>query len=78
MKTDELEFWDATYLALLAIGDAMTPRQQCKIQENFRKLANICQRRGETIPSNFLYALAQERGHGCRPYIPEESKSAVH
>ena len=61
MKTDGLEFWDATYLALLAIGDVLTPRQQRKIQQNFRKLARTRERYGKTISSNFLHALAQER-----------------
>ena len=78
MKTDGLELWDVTYLALLAVGDVLTPRQQCRLQENFRKLADVCQQRGEIIPGNFLYALAQGRGYGCRPYIPEEGKRAVH
>jgi hypothetical protein len=78
MKTDGLELRDATYLALLAVGDVLTPSQQCRLQENFRKLAYVCQRRGETIPGNFLYALAQEQGYGCRPYVAEEGKRAVH
>ena len=42
MKTDGLELWDATYLALLAVGDVLTPSQQCRLQENFRKLAYVC------------------------------------
>jgi hypothetical protein len=70
MKMDGLEFWNATYLALLAIGDVLTPHQQCKIQENFRKLACIRERRGDTISSSFLRALAQERA----PLIEDEHK----
>jgi hypothetical protein len=73
MKTDGLEFWDATYLALLAIGDVLTPRQQCKVQENFRKLARVRERRGDTISSNFLHALAQERA----PPIEDEHKFSL-
>jgi hypothetical protein len=71
MKTDGLEFWDATYLALLAIGDVLTPRQQRKAQENFRRLACIRERSGETISSNFFNALAWER-------TPDGCDSKVH
>jgi hypothetical protein len=63
-------------------------------QQNFRKRACIRERRGDTISSNFLRALAQEPPliedqhkfnlklakalHDSRLYIPEESESAVH
>jgi hypothetical protein len=73
MKMDGLKFWNATYLALLAIGDVLTPRQQCKVQENFRKLARVRERRGDTISSNFLHALAQERA----PLIEDEHKFSL-
>jgi hypothetical protein len=42
MKTDGLELWDATYLALLAVGDVLTPNSAGfkRISANWHTSAN--------------------------------------
>ncbi len=57
---NSLDFWDGTYLALLAVASTLSPKQQQKLMETWRGLAAIREKKGDTIAANFLHALAQD------------------
>lgn len=61
MGDNNLALWDATYLAIMAVGDTLSAKQQQKLIRNFRTLAELRDKAGDTVASCFLHALAGDR-----------------
>jgi hypothetical protein len=54
------DWWGPTFLAVLALGDTLSAKQQIRFVKNLRGLAKLRAEKGDFVTADFLHALAND------------------